>query len=121
VRLAFFFVGPPDRVHRETHRLQADTPSPDGNPRVDTIHQAGIWLGFRVRLQPLKVHDARIVASARLQLDIARLALPSENSSDRRSSNTEQLCGRAVRPGEASLVRCDDSPTEIDGDHHPHV
>jgi len=108
--LESFFVRPADGAHREAHRLWCDGTASPCNPCCNSISQTCIRLGLGVFAKPFKINHARIISAPRLECDIARFALPSENATDRGAPNAKQLCRLSVAPAATCFIRSDHSP-----------
>jgi len=83
-------------------------------PRLNPIDEPSVRLGLEMTTCPLKVNDARIVATPLLGHDIAGLALPAQQTAHRRFADVKQLRCLHVRAATLCLVRSDDPPAEVD-------
>jgi len=106
---ASFFVRPADRVHRAGHGLKANFASALFEPGVDSVDQSRVGLRFGVTLQPLQIDRAGIIPAARLERDIAAIALSSQNSADRGTADPKHLSRRVVGRRQSLVIRRDNS------------
>lgn len=88
-------------------------PAASALPRLDAIDQPSIGMHLQVLAQPVQIYTPRIVAAARLLLDVAGFAEHPQQSTHRRLADTKQRGGLGVRSAALSPIRLYDSSTKI--------
>jgi hypothetical protein len=73
----------------EPHRSDAHPLTGAFRPCLDPIPEPSIWIRSQVLSQPIQVYPSRIVAASRLLQNISGLAKSSEQSANRRFTDSE--------------------------------
>jgi hypothetical protein len=114
-------VCPTDRAHRGAHRDVADWPSALRDPGRYPVRQPIVGVSLGVSAQPGQIHYARVVAAARLQLDVASLSFAPQHSAHRRASDTEHRSSRLIGLRESCPIRRHSPPAKIQRSSHRYV
>jgi hypothetical protein len=96
-------------MQRAIHRLDPDALAALRDPRLDSIDESVIRIGFCLLAEPLQVDDARIITASRLEKDVPGFAIASKNATHGSAANAEHLGSRVVRGREPFAIGITDS------------